>query len=158
VTSADDPIDEEEDSVPPAISGSIDLTQTRDRRGAKPTKLGSSPTPPLTRTNDESGSAIGDADRSPALPESLPSMHSVMPPRRSSRRQQRWGTPRSVQELAGQANQVATLMLNGEIDMELARSYGSLVRGIAQMMSIEVTRARFVKTEPILTFTTPEDE
>jgi hypothetical protein len=57
-----------------------------------------------------------------------------------------------VRELAGQANQVATLMLNGQIDMELARSYGALVRGIAQMMSIEVTRARFVKTEPILTF------
>ena len=81
-----------------------------------------------------------------------------MPPRPLSGRRQRWGTPETVHQLAGQANLVATMMLNGEIDLELARSYGALIRGIAQMMSIEVTRARFLKTEPILTFEIPEAE
>jgi len=82
-------------------------------------------------------------------------MRSETLPSESKGPARRWRTPSNVRELAGQANQVATLMLNGQIDIEVARSYGALVRGIAQMMSIEVTRARFVRTEPILTFEEP---
>lgn len=55
-------------------------------------------------------------------------------------------------EFASQTNRVATMLLNGEIDLDTARSYSALVRGVAQMMSINVTHARFLKMEPILDF------
>lgn len=141
--------------APPAISDSTEPTQTRDRRGAKPTKKGSSPISDRILENAGSGFGTGDDTLPPALLESPTSMPFEMPRSASSKH---WPTPTNVRELAGQANQVATLVLNGEMDIERARIYGALVRGIAQMMSIEVTRARFLRTEPILTLTTPEDE
>lgn len=55
-------------------------------------------------------------------------------------------------EFASQTNRVATMLLNGELDLDTARSYSALVRGVAQMMSINVTHARFLKMEPILNF------
>ena len=64
----------------------------------------------------------------------------------------RWKKPRNVREFAAQANAVATNLLNGEMNLDVARTYSSLARGVAQMMSIEVTRARFLKTEPVLEF------
>lgn len=57
-----------------------------------------------------------------------------------------------MREFAAQANMVATDLLNGEIDIDSARTYSSLARGVAQMMSINVTRARFLKEEPVLEF------
>lgn len=53
-------------------------------------------------------------------------------------------------EFAAQANAVATLLLNGEIDLETARTYSSVARTVAQAMSTEVSRARFIQSEPSL--------
>lgn len=70
----------------------------------------------------------------------------------------RWRRPKNVREFAAQANSVATMMLNGDLDIDTARAYSSIARGIAQMMSINVTRARFLKTEPILEFDQDDEE
>jgi len=70
----------------------------------------------------------------------------------SSGSTRRWKKPGNVREFAAQANSVATDLLNGEMNLDVARTYSSLARGVAQMMSIEVTRARFLKTEPVLEF------
>lgn len=47
---------------------------------------------------------------------------------------------------------MATKVLNGTMDTEAARLYSSLARTVAQTMSSEVTRARFLAQEPDLTF------
>jgi hypothetical protein len=62
----------------------------------------------------------------------------------------RWRTPRNAREFAAQANRVATMVLNGEIDPEAARLYSGVARTMVQALSSEVTRARFVKEEPDL--------
>lgn len=54
--------------------------------------------------------------------------------------------------LATQANNIATALLNEEVDLEKAKAYSALVRSVAQMMSIEVARARFLRSEPVLDF------
>lgn len=75
----------------------------------------------------------------------------------SSASKEPWKRPRNVREFAAQTNKVATDLLNGEMNLDVARTYSSLARGVAQMMSIEVTRARFLKTEPVLEFDDEED-
>lgn len=56
-----------------------------------------------------------------------------------------------------QANDVATKVLNGEIDADTARLYSSVARTVVQSMSIEVARARFLKTVPELSLREAED-
>lgn len=68
-----------------------------------------------------------------------------------------WRKPKTIKEFASQANAIATMILNGEIDMDKARNYASLARVVAQATSIEVTRARFLKEEPDLSLEV-EDE
>ena len=69
----------------------------------------------------------------------------------------RYAKPKNVRGFAAQANDVATRVLNGEIDLDIARTYSSVARTIAQSMSIEVTRARFLKELPDLSLE-PDDE
>lgn len=99
-----------------------------------------------TQKSGESGSETTESESEPVFPTSRRSGE----PSRDSK--VRWRKPRNVREFAAQANSVATMMLNGEIDIDTARAYSSIARGIAQMMSINVTRARFLKEEPILEF------
>ena len=75
----------------------------------------------------------------------------------SSDSTQPWPLPSTVREFASQVNWVATSVLNGEIERERARLYASLARVISQTVSAEVTRARFLKQEPDLTFEPPRD-
>jgi len=63
----------------------------------------------------------------------------------------RWRQPKTVRNFASQVNAVATKVLNGEIDMDAARTYATLTRVLAQAISVEVTRARFLKEAPDLT-------
>ena len=67
----------------------------------------------------------------------------------------RWRQPRNVREFAAQANAVATMVLNGTMDLESARAYSSVARTVAQAMSTEVSRSRFLQSEPSLDL--PED-
>lgn len=63
--------------------------------------------------------------------------------------------PRTAMEFAAQANRVATMILNGEMDVETGRLYSSVARTVAQSLSSEVSRARYLQHEPDLTF--PEE-
>ncbi len=56
-----------------------------------------------------------------------------------------WHTPTSARELAKQANKMATMLLNNQIDTQTAQRYSALVRGISQLMSLEVAKARLEK-------------
>lgn len=69
----------------------------------------------------------------------------------------RYRTPRNVRQFASQANLVATAILNGKIDLETARAYSSVARTVAQAITAETTRARFLKTAPDLDFDTEEE-
>jgi hypothetical protein len=42
------------------------------------------------------------------------------------------------------------MVLNGTMDLDTARTYSSVARTVAQAMSTEVSRARFVQSEPSL--------
>ncbi len=68
----------------------------------------------------------------------------------SSGSKQHWQKPGSVMELAAQANDVATKFLNGEVNIEVARTYATIARVVAQAASIEVAKSRFLKEEPDL--------
>jgi hypothetical protein len=50
------------------------------------------------------------------------------------------------------------MVLRGEIAIEQARVYASLARTVAQAVSTEVTRSRFLAEAPDLTFEPDEEE
>jgi hypothetical protein len=67
----------------------------------------------------------------------------------------RWHKPKDAAGFAAQANRVATMILNGELDLDTARTYSGVARTMAQVLSAEVYRARFLQEAPNLTL---EDE
>lgn len=69
----------------------------------------------------------------------------------SSGSKRRWRKPRTVKEVTAQATTVATMLLNGEIDLETARAYSGLARTMAQTVTAELMRARFLQRQPDLT-------
>ncbi len=64
----------------------------------------------------------------------------------------KWRQPKNVKDLASQANAVATMLLNGSIDLETARAYSAIARTIAQSVTAEMNKARFLKSQPDLEF------
>lgn len=80
---------------------------------------------------------------------------SAAPSRRSTKR---YRQPRNVREFASQASRVASMVLNGEIELEVARTYSSIARVVAQSITAETVRARFLKMAPELEFTDLEEE
>lgn len=66
-----------------------------------------------------------------------------------------WKRPAAVPELAGQINAVATMVLNGGLDLERARVYSALVRSVAQLVTAEVARARAERRTPDLRIMEP---
>jgi hypothetical protein len=71
---------------------------------------------------------------------------------------ERWRQPKTVKQFSAQVNAVATKVLNGQIDMDIARAYATLSRVLAQTISVEVTRSRFLKQSPDLGIDAPEME
>ena len=69
-------------------------------------------------------------------------------PLKSSKR--RFRQPKTALQLAAQASFVGTQLLNGEIDLEVARAYSTTARTAAQAFGIEVTTGRFLKKTPML--------
>lgn len=63
---------------------------------------------------------------------------------------QHWQQPKHVSELAKQANAVATMILNNEIDLEIATKYTAAARTVSQLKALEVYKARFTKVFPDL--------
>ena len=49
----------------------------------------------------------------------------------------RFKLPKDVHEFSGQANSVATMVLNGEIDLDTARAYSAIARTVAQAVTAE---------------------
>lgn len=127
-------------SAPAATSAAID----RPRPASDDTTMPSSDTTPDIRTSTSSGPGAGSTGPANGRRSSKPSD----PPSAASSK--RWRSPGSAMAFAAQANMVATLVLNGEIDLDTARTYASVARTVAQAMSTEVSRARFVQSIPQL--------
>jgi len=66
-----------------------------------------------------------------------------------------WQTPKNVKGLASQANMAATMVLNGELNIDVARTYSAIIRTVAQAVTNETNKARFLRELPDLEF---EDE
>ena len=77
----------------------------------------------------------------------------------SSTSKQHWPMPRNVRQFAAQANAIATMLLNDQIDVMVAKTYAGIARVVTQAASIEVARSRFLKEEPDLSLDEcqPED-
>lgn len=128
-----------------AISADIETI----RSSASDTNELSPPTSPETPISDGSGSTPTSAEFDTQQQEWKTWPNLDAPPNVSN---EQWPLPVNVRGLAAQANRIATAMLNDQVDLEKAKAYSALVRSVAQMMSIEVTRARFLRAEPILEF------
>jgi len=61
-------------------------------------------------------------------------------------------------EFASQVNAVCNRVLNGAIDMEVAKTYSAMARVVTQAANIEVARARMGKDIPELDLDQMEDE
>ena len=142
---ADDRPESGDDSAPVVINGGIAQRLPERRRTTKQ----SSATTPATPTSTGSGDDAGSSEPASGSPTSKPS---GVPSSASTRR---WRQPKNVRDFAGQVNAVATMVLNGTMNVDTARTYSSVARTVAQAMSIEVTKARFLKAEPDLAF--PDD-
>lgn len=70
---------------------------------------------------------------------------STKPSPNSSRR---WRKPMTIKDFVGQINQVSTMILNNEIDIDVANSYCRLSRSFAQLITTETVKARFLKRQP----------
>ena len=55
-----------------------------------------------------------------------------------------------MRALAAQATDVGTRLLNGTIDLDVARSYASIVKATAQLINAEVQRSKARREEPNL--------
>lgn len=76
----------------------------------------------------------------------------------SSDSRTRWSKPSNAAMLAAQANDVATRVLNGDIELEVAARYASTARVAVSAMNIEVQRARAARQTPNLLLDNPIDE
>lgn len=100
-----------------------DATLKSDSAGSTPTGLAPATTSPTTSTSCVS-----------------PSVDSKPPYRR----------PKTVGALASQATDVATRVLNGEINLDVAKTYSAILRGVSQLTTARVTQARARKQVPDL--------
>jgi hypothetical protein len=130
---------EDQDSAEPATPEGTEQQSQESKRPARQLRPG-----PNVIRNDEQELRDGTKSGWESLshPNSSPSDAQSKP----------WTTPHNVRQLASQANKVATMVLNGDMDPETARTYSALIRTVAQSMSTEVTRARSQKNVPDLTF------
>lgn len=114
------------------------------RKPTRPTRDGSRDTSASTIGNGSPGNTDGERG---LAGESLTSRHSERPSTPST---PQWRRPRDAKAFAAQANRVATMILNGEMDLDTARAYSGVARTMAQVLSAEVYRARFLQQEPNL--------
>lgn len=126
-----------------AHAATRDATARRQRASA-PTTTPSSDTTDGTVTSTSSGDTDGSDPSATGTPNSETSSE------RSRLSTRHWDEPDGPMSFAAQANQVATAILNGEIEIEVARTYASVARTVAQAMNTEVNRARLYETIPDL--------
>lgn len=132
----------------PADGNARDATADGTGRPNTADDATTTPSSDTTRgTRTSTGSGPGDGANEPADP----SRTSNGSGGHSPRSKRRWRQPRDAGDLATQASHVATMVLNGDIDPEVARLFTATARVAAQAMSTKVTRARFLGSEPDLT-------
>lgn len=88
--------------------------------------------------NESSGLKRGDW--------SLQSSNNYAPLLKGSNRSFR--RPSTIKEFVSQVNAVATSVLNGQGNIEVARAFSALARTVAQAMNVEMTKARIAKQSP----------
>jgi hypothetical protein len=76
----------------------------------------------------------------------------------SSASKERWRQPKTIMEFASQVNSVCNRVLNGKIDMEVAKTYSALARVVTQSANIEVAQARLSHAPPELRLDQMEDD
>lgn len=111
------------------------------------TEQPSRPTARGTRSSAGRGSTLGKKESGSEV---LTSALSDGPSKTSSGQ---WLLPANTRAFVRQANEVMTAVLNGEIDIDKARVYGSIARVMAQMMSVQERYARFLREAPNLSLT-----
>lgn len=107
----------------------------------------------LIRESVDSGFA-----RTASAPGSKSPPRSTTSAKRSGTLSGHWPQPKNVKQFASQANKVATMVLEGTIAIETARVYSSIARTVSQSVSIEVARARMLKSVPDLDFEVSEED
>ena len=107
----------------------------------------SSGTPNETQKKEPSGSSTGKV-----APEELFQQTSTSSDGQLKSSNDAWQRPTDLNEFTSQVLSVSTMLLNGKIDMELARTYSSLARTISQSITASLVRARLMKEEPDLEF------
>lgn len=60
-----------------------------------------------------------------------------------------WATPVDLMGLVAQSNELATMILNGDADIALARAYADVTKVIASLLRTEIERRRFVGGDPL---------
>lgn len=116
-------------------------------------KASADTTTPLSATWADTPTSIdsgGTSTKSESASESPTSKRSAG---RSVGSKGHWRQPATVKEFAAQVNAIATAVLNGEVTgetMASVRLYSALVRTVAQAMTTEVQRARFLGEAPQL--------
>lgn len=100
----------------------------------------------LNNTNETTTSSISSGK---TLTENEQDISTLPNSRRSetpvSASKKRWRSPESVKDFTAQAAKVATMLLNGDLDLDTVRAYSTIARTVAQSISAEVQRARFIK-------------
>lgn len=129
------------DAATPAAPAHTEVRPTAARGRSKRTDA----TSRNTQRNDASGSSPTSSASESMSPITTP------PGQPSKPLSRHWRQPTNAREFAAQVNAVATMILNGEMNQDTARWYASVARTVVGAMSIEVTRARFLRTEPSLT-------
>lgn len=123
-------------------------------RAARHTERRSNDTSSATQRSGSSGSAATSSGPVPTSAEELPTQSSQATSGSSGEASggstRHWRTPRSAREFSAQANRVATMLLNGEIDRDLVQQYSAVARTMVQAISAEVYRARILKEVPDL--------
>jgi len=133
-------------NVTPATSAG---TVARPRGSAATTTLSSATTRAIRRSTAR-GAAAGDGPSATGTPNSETSSEPSAPSTGH------WVVPVDPMTFAYQANKVATAILNGEIDLDVARTYASVARTVAQAMNTEVNRARLEQSLPDLSMKEPQ--
>ena len=106
----------------------------------------SSDTTSDTRKSTGSGHGAGKRKRGDLSP-----LRSTPSARASNSSMPSWKQPTTVHQLACQVSAAGTLLLNGKLNLEVARTYSSMMRATAQLVHSEIHRARMAENPPDLT-------
>lgn len=149
----DESIEGAEPSAPDATWPDTDPTVTEALNAEVNTRRESARTRRRTQRNDDGGSEPGESTQ--AEPTSSTELSTSIPPTNSPFSDEplrgsnkRWRRQSSAKGLAAQMNAVGTMVLNGDLSIDVARVYAALARSTVQALSVQVTKSRFAREIP----------